>query len=62
MLSRRIPAGTARSNATRQSRERALLQVEISAELENMPRYMAPRVWPLEERSLNLWGPSWMRE
>jgi catechol 2,3-dioxygenase len=37
-------------------------QVEISAELEHMPRYMAPRNWPLEERSLNLWGPGWMRE
>jgi len=37
-------------------------QVEISAELEIMPREMAPRVWPLEERSLNLWGPGWIRE
>lgn len=37
-------------------------QVEISAELEHMPRHMAPRSWPLEERSLNLWGPGWMRE
>lgn len=37
-------------------------QVEISAELEVMPREMAPRVWPLEERSLNLWGPGWIRE
>ncbi|MBT4169689.1 MAG: glyoxalase, partial [Rhodospirillaceae bacterium] len=36
-------------------------QVEISAELEIMPREMAPRTWPLEERSLNLWGPGWMR-
>ena len=36
--------------------------VEISAELELMPREMAPRVWPLEERSLNLWGPGWIRE
>ena len=37
-------------------------QVEISAELENMPREMAARVWPLEERSLNLWGPGWIRD
>jgi len=37
-------------------------QVEISAELEVMPREMAYRVWPLEERSLNLWGPGWIRD
>ncbi len=37
-------------------------QVEISAELEVMPREMAARVWPLEERSLNLWGPGWIRD
>ena len=37
-------------------------QVEISAELEIMPREMAPRIWPLEERSLNLWGPGWIRD
>jgi catechol 2,3-dioxygenase len=37
-------------------------QVEISAELEHLPREMAPRVWPLEERSLNLWGPGWIRD
>ncbi len=37
-------------------------QVEISAELEVMPREMAPRVWSLEERTLNLWGPGWIRE
>jgi catechol 2,3-dioxygenase len=37
-------------------------QVEISAELENMPREMAARTWPMEERSLNLWGPGWIRE
>ena len=37
-------------------------QVEISAELEHLPREMAPRVWPLEERTLNLWGPGWIRE
>jgi len=37
-------------------------QVEISAELEIMPREMSPRIWPLEERSLNLWGPGWIRD
>ena len=37
-------------------------QVEISAELEHMPRHMTARVWPLDERSLNLWGPGWIRE
>jgi catechol 2,3-dioxygenase len=37
-------------------------QVEISAELEHMPREMAARVWPLEERSLNLWGDGWIRD
>ena len=37
-------------------------QVEISAELEIMGREMAPRVWPLEERSLNLWGDGWIRD
>ena len=33
-----------------------------AAELENLPREMAARVWPLEERSLNLWGPGWIRD
>jgi len=37
-------------------------QVEISAELEHMPREMAPRAWPLDDRSLNLWGTQWIRE
>ena len=37
-------------------------QVEISAEIELMPREMAPRVWPLEERTLNLWGAGWIRD
>ena len=36
--------------------------VEFSAELERMPREMAPREWPLDQRSLNLWGSAWMRE
>lgn len=35
--------------------------VEISAELEQMPREMAAREWPHNERSLNLWGPAIMR-
>ena len=37
-------------------------QFEISTELENMPREMAARIWPMEERSLNLWGPGWIRD
>lgn len=37
-------------------------QVEISAELEVMDRAMAPRVWPLDEHSLNMWGSGWIRE
>lgn len=37
-------------------------QVELSAEIEVMPREMAPRTWPLDERSLNMWGPGWIRE
>ena len=36
--------------------------VEISAEIERLPRHAAPRVWPHDERSLNLWGPGWMRD
>jgi catechol 2,3-dioxygenase-like lactoylglutathione lyase family enzyme len=36
--------------------------VELSAELEHLPRYAAPRIWPHDERSLNLWGPGWMRD
>ncbi len=37
-------------------------QVELSAEIEHMERHVAPRIWPLDERSLNLWGPGWIRE
>jgi catechol 2,3-dioxygenase len=37
-------------------------RIEISAECELMPREMAPRVWPHNERTLNLWGASWMRD
>jgi hypothetical protein len=36
--------------------------IELSAEVEHMPRDMAPRVWPMDERTLNLWGPGWIRE
>ena len=36
-------------------------KVEWSAELEVMPRDMAPRAWKHEERTLNYWGQSWMR-
>ena len=36
--------------------------VELSAEVEHMPRDMPPRVWPMDERTLNLWGPGWIRE
>ena len=36
-------------------------RIELSAELERMPREMAPRVWPHDEHTLNLWGSAWMR-
>ncbi len=36
-------------------------KVEISAELENMADDDPVRQWPHNERSLNLWGPGWMR-
>lgn len=36
-------------------------KVEFSAELELMPQDMAPRSWPHEQRTLNLWGSAWMR-
>ena len=36
-------------------------KVEISAELESIEDGAAVRYWPHNERSLNLWGPSWMR-
>ena len=36
-------------------------RIEISAEMEHMDRDAAHRVWPLEERTLNLWGTAWMR-
>ena len=36
-------------------------KLELSAEIEHMPFEMMPRSWKNEERSLNLWGKSWMR-
>jgi len=36
-------------------------KVELSAELEIMPRDMAARSWKHEQRTLNLWGQAWMR-
>ena len=37
-------------------------KIEISAELETFERETAPRYWPHDERTLNLWGPGWIRE
>jgi catechol 2,3-dioxygenase-like lactoylglutathione lyase family enzyme len=36
-------------------------KVELSAEIERLPRDMAARSWKHEERTLNLWGQAWMR-
>ncbi len=36
-------------------------KVEISAEIETMTWEQAPREWPHEERTLNLWGTAWLR-
>ena len=36
-------------------------RIEISAEMEHLGRDAPHRVWPLEERTLNLWGTAWMR-
>lgn len=35
--------------------------VEISAEIESMPRDMPARLWKHEPHTLNLWGTAWMR-
>ncbi|MBV9522463.1 MAG: VOC family protein [Alphaproteobacteria bacterium] len=35
--------------------------IELSAELEIVPDAVAKRSWPHEERTLNLWGPGFMR-
>ena len=35
-------------------------KIEISAEIENMPRDMPPRWWPMDDgRAVNLWGAGW---
>ena len=36
-------------------------KVEFSAELERMGPEAPFRTWPHEQRTLNLWGPAWMR-
>jgi catechol 2,3-dioxygenase len=36
-------------------------KIELSAELELMPKEMGPRAWKHEERTLNYWGQAWMR-
>src|SRR5437588_10939679 len=36
-------------------------KVEFSAELELMPKEKPYRIWPHEQRTLNLWGSAWMR-
>ena len=36
--------------------------LEISAEIEVMDRDTPPRTWPLSEKTLNLWGPGWIRD
>ena len=37
------------------------IRIEISAEMEHMELDVPHRVWPQEERTLNLWGTAWMR-
>ena len=36
-------------------------KVEFSAEIERLPEAAAFRIWPHEQRTLNLWGSAWMR-
>ena len=36
--------------------------VELSAEIEVMDRDTPPRTWPHTEKTLNLWGPGWIRD
>jgi catechol 2,3-dioxygenase-like lactoylglutathione lyase family enzyme len=36
--------------------------VELSAELEHLPRSVSARTWPHDERATNLWGPGWIRD
>lgn len=37
-------------------------RIELSAELEHIPREMGPRTWPHTERTVNLWGAGWIRQ
>lgn len=37
-------------------------RIELSAELEHLPREMGPRTWPHTERTVNLWGAGWIRQ
>jgi catechol 2,3-dioxygenase len=37
-------------------------KIEISAEIEIMPRDMAPRWWPADGKAVNLWGAGWARD
>jgi len=37
-------------------------RIELSAELEHLPREMGPRSWPHAERTVNLWGAGWIRQ
>ena len=36
-------------------------RIEVSAEMEHLDHDAPHRVWPDEERTLNLWGAAWMR-
>jgi hypothetical protein len=36
--------------------------LEFSAEIEVMDRDTPPRTWPHSEKTLNLWGPGWIRD
>jgi catechol 2,3-dioxygenase-like lactoylglutathione lyase family enzyme len=37
-------------------------RIELSAELEHLPRELGPRSWPHTERTVNLWGAGWIRQ
>ena len=37
-------------------------RIELSAELEHLPRELGPRTWPHTERTVNLWGAGWIRQ
>ena len=37
-------------------------RLELSAEIEVLPRELGPRTWPHTERTVNLWGAGWMRQ